>query len=105
MSAAEPSRDELLSALEAVRDAISIPNAATAGGQETRDKILIERAGHATVMLNGVLERIERGNDPDVSWSVKYLHERLAEHPAEGYKTWAEGVAELNARQKAGCPA
>ena len=82
-------------ALAAVLEALDIPHAATMGGQETRDKILIERAGHAVVMLRSVLDGEHPA--PDAPWSVAYLRERLAEHPAQGYKTWDELTAELNA--------
>lgn len=37
----------------------------------------------------------------DVAWSTAYLRERLAEHPAEGYKTWEERLAELEAARTA----
>ena len=69
------------------------------GAQKIRDKILLERVGHAAVMLRGIL-----GEDahPDIPWSVAYLRARLAEHPAEGYKTWAERVAELERGRQAG---
>jgi len=85
---------ELLDALVVVREALDVPNGATVGDQEARDAILIERAGHAVVMLQGIL-----GGDatPDIPWSVAYLRARLAEHPAEGYRTWDERVAELEA--------
>jgi hypothetical protein len=92
VSATEPTREELLTALQAVREAIDIPNAATAGDHETRDRILIDRAGHAAVMLNGIPGR---DTTVDVPWWVEYLRTRLAEHPAEGYKTWSERAAEL----------
>jgi hypothetical protein len=92
----QPTREDLLEALRAVRDAIRIPHAATMGGDETRTKILIERVGHAAVMLDGILGR---DTYPDVAWSVAYLRERLAEHPAEGYKTWDERMAELGIGQ------
>ncbi|SRR6266568_3766713 len=85
-----PARD----ALAAVLEALDIPNAATAGGQETRAKILEHRTRHAVVMLESVLNPAAPG---EVSWSVDYLCARLAEHPAAGYKTWAERVAELDA--------
>jgi hypothetical protein len=67
-------------------------------GQEVRDQILVERAGHAVVMLNGIL-----GGDAfiDVPWSARYLRARLAEHPAEGYKTWDERMAELERARQA----
>ena len=84
-------------ALMAVLEALDIPHAATVVEQEIRDRILVERAGHALVMLNGIL-----GSDTfDPAWSVAYLRARLAEHPAEGYRTWAERVAELDAAKAA----
>ena len=86
--------DDYRAALEAVLEAIDIPHAGTTGNQEIRDRILIERAGHAVVLLRRIL-----GGDahPDIPWSVAYLRARLAEHPASGYKTWAERMAELDA--------
>ncbi|HEU5418122.1 MAG TPA: hypothetical protein VFV41_10565 [Streptosporangiaceae bacterium] len=81
-------------ALRAVLEALDIPHAATTGDQATRDAILTERAGHAAVMLRGIL-----GADPwpDVPWSVAYLRGQLAKHPAAGYRTWAERMAEITA--------
>jgi hypothetical protein len=79
---------QLTDALQAVLEALDIPNAATVGGQEVRDKILVERAGHAVVMLQGILG----GDTYDPEWSIAYLREQLAKHPATGYKTWAELV-------------
>lgn len=78
-------------ALQAILEALDIPNGATVSDQEIRDKILIERAGHAKVMLQSLL-----GADThDPAWSVAYLREQLAKHPAQGYTTWAERMAEL----------
>ena len=93
-----PDAGQLLDALAAVREAFAIPNGATMGDQQTRDAILLERAGHAVVMLADIL-----GEDttPDVPWSVAYLRARLAEHPAAGYKTWEQHVAELDAAEAA----
>lgn len=96
-----PDARELLDALAAVRDAIGIPHAATVGDDEVRAKVLDERLRHAVVFLNGIFERIDDGRGADIPWSVRYLRERLAEHPAEGYKTWAERVAELDAAKAA----
>lgn len=97
MSAPEPTRDELLEALRALRETVGIPNGATVGDQETRNRIVLERLGHAEVFLDSIFERLDRGADVDVPWSVGYLRDRLAEHPAEGYKTWQERVAEMEA--------
>lgn len=90
----QPARDVLAAVLEA----LAIPNAATVGEQETRDKILVERAGHTVAMLRSILGEPPQ---PDVAWSVAYLRDRLAEHPAMGYKTWAERVAELDTARRA----
>jgi hypothetical protein len=85
-------------ALAAVLEALDIPYAATVGDEETRAKILDQRLGHAVAMLRGVL-----GEDAaaDVPWSVAYLRAQLAKHPAEGYKTWDERMAELDAARAA----
>lgn len=92
---------ELLDALAAVREALDIPHPATVGDGETYDRILSERVMHAVVMLRSVL----REDGPsDVPWSVAYLREKLAEHPAEGYKTWDERAAELDRGRPAGRP-
>lgn len=80
-------------ALRAVLEALDIPNAATVGGQEIRDRILVERAGRAVVMLRGILG----GDTFDPAWSIGYLRGQFAKHPAAGYRTWAEQVAELDA--------
>jgi hypothetical protein len=37
----------------------------------------------------------------DVTWDTAYLREQLAKHPATGYKTWDERVAELEAAKAA----
>jgi hypothetical protein len=93
-----PSRVELLGALRAVHEAIDIPHAATVSEQEKRDTILIERCGHAVVMLHSLLAQDAWA---DCKWSTVYLRARLAEHSAEGYKTWDKRVAELEATRQA----
>jgi hypothetical protein len=52
-------------------------------------------------MLQNILDE-DDGRTVDVPWSVEYLRARLAEHPAEGYKTWAERVAELERARQSG---
>ena len=86
-------REEALEALAVVLQDLDISHAATVGDDAKRAKILEHRLGHAVVMLKGVL-----GEDAtvDVPWSVEYLRARLAEHPAEGYRTWQEAMAELD---------
>ncbi|MFI2225439.1 MULTISPECIES: hypothetical protein [Streptomyces] len=74
---------ELRTLLEAVREAIAIPYAATVGDDETRARALTERVMHAQIALDNVLDR---GDDP--GWSADYLRARLTEHPATGYRHW-----------------
>ena len=93
-----PTQEELLEALRAVLETVDIPNGATMGDQETRDAILLERVGHVVVMLRGLLAE---DSWHDWAWSTAYLRERLAEHPATGYKTWDERVIELEAARAA----
>jgi len=89
---------EYRDALEAVRDALDIPHAATNGDDEIRARILDHRVAEALVMLRGIL----REDTPaDVAWSAAYLRDRLAEHPAAGYETWDEAVAETRAAEDA----
>jgi hypothetical protein len=88
---------ELREALEAVREALGIPHAATAGDDEKRAEILQARVMHALLMIGAVLDE-ERG---DAAWSVAYCRERLAEHPATGYRTWDEVVAGQQAAKAA----
>jgi hypothetical protein len=85
-------------ALEAVREALDIPHAATLGDEETRTPILLERVMHTVIMLNGILDP-DRGAYRRIEDDIAYLRERLAEHPATGYRTWAERMAELDAAE------
>jgi hypothetical protein len=102
MSGPVPAREELLDALRAVREAIDIPHPATVGDGETYDRILKERVLHVVVMLGNIVPADGRPCAADViPWSVEYLRARLAEHPASGYRTWAEHVAELQRDRQA----
>lgn len=94
----QPDPGQLLDALRAVLEALDVDGGATVADGEIADRILLERAGHAKVMLAGIL-----GRDPiaDVAWSTAYLRARLAEHPATGYRTWAQAVADLKTAQAA----
>ncbi len=62
-----PTATDLLDALAAVREAVGIPHSATVGYQEGRDAILVERAGHAAAMLDGIFERLGDGRDPVIT--------------------------------------
>jgi ADP-ribose pyrophosphatase len=82
-------------ALRAVHEALDIPHAATVGDGEVRDKILAERMLDAVVFLSDILTD---GRHPlGAEWALGYFREKLAEHPAEGYHTWNQAVAELAA--------
>ncbi len=62
-----------------------------------RDKILAERTMHAVVFLRNLLD--EPTARP--GWELDYFRGKLAEHPATGYRTWDEAVAERYAREQA----
>ncbi len=89
---AEQIAAERLDALAAVREAIGIAHAATAGDESTRTAILLRRVMHLSVFLDSILR-----DQPQPDWlaahSIAYLRERLAEHPATGcYRTWDEAA-------------
>ena len=98
MSAADASREELIGALAPVREAIDIPNAATAADEKIRARILLERVMHAVLMLRGILD----GGLADVPRSTAYPRVQLARHPATGYRTWDELMAERARARKGG---
>ena len=75
--------------LEAVREAVDVPNGAIVGDQETRDRILLERLGHAAVMLRRILDEPAT---TDIRGLSGTLRARLAEHPAAGYRTWEQAT-------------
>jgi hypothetical protein len=71
---AEQLATDCLDALAAVREAVDIPYAATAGDEQVRTPILLHRVMALCVFLSRAL------SEDDVSgllWSVAYLRERL----------------------------
>ncbi|MFF0867661.1 hypothetical protein ACFYUV_38270 [Nonomuraea sp. NPDC003560] len=74
--------EQLRDALRAVREAITVPYAATAGGETIRGRLLIRRAMSAEIMLSDVLD-----HDPPLglAWEITNLRKSLAAHPATGY--------------------
>jgi hypothetical protein len=86
---------QLREALAAVLEALDIPQPATVGDEGIHDAILLERITHTVIFLRGM--RSERGTG--IEDEIRYLREKLAEHPAEGYKTWDQAVAELRAAE------
>lgn len=84
-------------ALAAVLAALDIPHAGTMGDDQVRDGILGMRAMHAVIFLRGLARDRGSGLNPD--HGLKWLRDKLAEHPAAGYRTWDEAVAEREARE------
>jgi hypothetical protein len=85
-------------ALRAVLEALDIPHPATVGDGEVHDRILGDRVRHTVVFLRALLADLTEDFDRP-EWGLKYFREKLAEHPATGYRTWDEAVAELHARE------
>lgn len=75
---------ELLEYLTVILGALAIPYAACAGDEEIRDAIMKERIMITMVNLQGVLEGGDGGR---LRWSIDYLRDELAKHPATGYRT------------------
>lgn len=74
--------------LAAVLEAIDIPHPATVGDTEAHDKVLNDRVMHAVVALQSILDNPRQ----DIDWTLRYMRERLAEHPTDGYRAWGEPV-------------
>ena len=83
-------------ALRAVLDALHIPHPATTGDGEGRDRILTERVMHTVIFLQNIL------TDPltPPEWALGSFQDKLTEHPATGYRIWAQAIAELRAARK-----
>jgi hypothetical protein len=79
-------------ALAAVLEALNIPHPATVSDEQVRDEILAVRVMHTVVFLEALARDREIGLDP--ARSLAYFRDKLAEHPATGYRTWHEAVAE-----------
>jgi hypothetical protein len=93
---AEQLAAQRLGALAAVREAIAIPHAATLGDEARRAQVPAARLRHRLICLEALTRKHA---DRDVAAEVAYLRLQLAEHPAEGYKTWDQAVAELRGRK------
>lgn len=74
---------ETRAVVDAVREALDIPHAATVRGNEARQKILSER----TTELVVVMTYLSRDPGADIPSQLAYLRERLAERPPVGYVT------------------
>jgi hypothetical protein len=84
-------------ALREVLGALDIPHPATVGDGEVYDKILAERVMHAKIFLRNFLD----GGDSEPGWQLDYFRQKIAEHPAAGYRTWDGAIAEQRARKQA----
>jgi hypothetical protein len=84
MSAAAAPR-EVRELLAAVLEALSIPFPATVGDHARYSEVLEERAMHARLALDRVLD--PHGAPLGLTWETSYLRQRLAEHPPAGYNT------------------
>ena len=85
--------------LAAVLKAIDIPFPATVSDGERYREVLMERAMHARLTLQRVLE--VGGRLPlELGFEVGYLRAKLAETPADGYTTWQAAVASVGQRHR-----
>lgn len=83
---------QLVDALAAVREAIGIPYAATAGGEAVRHRLLVRRAIYAEVML----DRVASGQDvAGLGWEIANLRTQLAGCAPVGYVTWLQAQTAL----------
>ena len=95
-------------ALALILEALDIPSAACQGDAEIRAKIVDERLIHTLGMLRSWLDDRASGkrDDDHFAWSLAYCRERLAEHPATGYRTdYAQVMADWAAERAAGVAA
>jgi hypothetical protein len=84
-------------ALRAVLGALDISHPATVGDGEVHDKILAERMMYTKLFLQNFLD----GGGSEPGWHLDYFRQKVAEHPATGYRTWGEAVAEHHAPEQA----
>jgi hypothetical protein len=97
-AADQPATDH--DALAAILEALDIPFGASTGDEEIRAKILSERLIHALGMLSDWLNPPAPGDERHAAWSLAYLREQLAKHPATGYRTdYAQVMADWTAER------
>lgn len=79
-------------ALAAIREALTLPYAATADGDKVRDRIFENRLMYVTSFLDDVL-----GDGPhlDLDFEIRFLVEGIAKHAPVGYVTDVEARAAL----------
>ncbi|MEU8277404.1 hypothetical protein ACFYOK_29585 [Microbispora bryophytorum] len=87
--------DDLLDLLRAVREALDLPHAASLDGDKTRDEILGRRLLSVGSVLSCVLDD---GVPADyLSVTARFLRDQTAKHPATGYVTHEQAMAEVKA--------
>lgn len=70
---------ELVALLTAIRDALTLPHAATAADDETRANVLDHRASDTKVIVTSLLTTT---GTPDLAGAAETLRTWTAEHPA-----------------------
>src|SRR4051812_11842282 len=80
-------------ALKAIKDALDLPYAATASGDEIRSGLVESRVMIVNHLLKAVLE-----DRPglDLAWEIRFVTDRIAGQPAEGqYVTYDQAQAAM----------
>lgn len=75
--------------LDAVLDAIDIPYPATTADDETYRTILDRRLSLAVIVARAALAE----NPADYGWNADYLRQKITQHPATGYRHYADKEA------------
>jgi hypothetical protein len=88
---AEPVDLKAVGLLMAVQEAIDLPHVATVGDNEIRRVALEERAMHAAITLERILDP---DSGPSVVWEALDLHERLAALPVRPYTAWEQAYGQ-----------
>ncbi len=101
---AEQLAAERLDALQAIREALDIPYAATVGDDEIRTPIALARVMDAVILLRSLTDPGRLQADWYVPHSIAYLREMLGAHPATGYRTWDQVRAEQARTCRCGQP-
>ncbi|MGW0933639.1 hypothetical protein [Streptomyces sp. NPDC002666] len=74
--------NDIRTLLEAVLEAIDIPHPATVGDTDGYQVALDRRASLAIIIARAALADAPA----DIGWNADYLRQKLAEHPATGYR-------------------
>ena len=83
-----PSTD-IRALLDAVLDAIDIPQPATIGDTDGYQVALDRRASLAIIIARAALADAPA----DIGWNADYLRQKIAEHPPTGYRSTKDAEA------------